>query len=149
MSTAIGAALPDLLLSRLDAQRAEEPSESAVLLSTSDEHGFPHPALLSYGEIDARGPSMLNIGVYAASVTATNLRRDRRATLSFVDEQGAWYVKATVAGDERPHQTKAGVAVFPLTVITVLTDAVDTSREAPARIVSGIRFRRGAPPEAS
>lgn len=149
MSTAIGAALPDLLLSRLDAQRPDEPSDSAVLLSTTDEHGFPHPALLSYAEIDSRGPSMLDIGVYAASVTATNLRRDGRVTLSFVDEQGAWYVKATVAGDERPHQTKAGVVVFPLTVVTVLADAVDTSREAPARIMSGIRFRRGVPPEAS
>ena len=104
MSTAIGAALPDLLLSRLDAQRPGEPSDTAVLLSTSDEHGFPHPALLSYAEIDSRGPSMLDIGVYAASVTATNLRRDGRVTLSFVDEQGVWYVKATVAGDERPHR---------------------------------------------
>ena len=73
----------------------------------------------------------------------------RPLTLSFVDEQGVWYVKATVAGDERPHQTKAGVVVFPLTVVTVLADAVDTSREAPAWIMSGIRFRRGVPPEAS
>jgi hypothetical protein len=145
MSRAIGAALPDLLVSRLDARRAGERSDTAVLLSTSDEQGFPHQALLAYSEIEAEGPSLLNIGVSAASVTAANLRRDRRLTLSFIDEHGAWYVKATVAGDERSHPALAGIAVFSISVVVVLTDAVDASREGPASIVSGIRFRRNVP----
>jgi hypothetical protein len=142
MATTIGAALPDLLMSRLNQQRADAPSDVAVPICTSDELGFPHPALLSYAEITADTSSSLRIAVYGTSATAGNLRRDGRVTLSFVDEHGAWYVKARASAVETPHAIKNGVAVFPLSIVAVLADSVDTSREAPARILSGIRFHR-------
>jgi hypothetical protein len=145
MSTTIGAALPDLLMSRLDQRRAIAPNDVAVPICTSDELGFPHPALLSYAEISADTPSSLQIAVHGTSTTAGNLRRDGSVTLSFVDEHGAWYVKARRSAADTPHAVRNGVAVFPLSIIAVLADAVDTSREAPARILSGIRFHRSNP----
>jgi hypothetical protein len=39
--------------------------------------------------------------------------------------------------------------VFPLTIVAVLADAVDTSREPAAVITSGIRFRRSPPPRSA
>ena len=144
MTTTIGAALPGLLMARLH-ERLETPRDIAVPICTCDELGFPHPALLSYEEIFADAPSSLRLAVNGTSTTANNLRRDGRVTLSFVDEYGAWYVKARASSADSPHATRNGVAVFPVAVVTVLADVVDPSRESPARIVNGIRFHRPNP----
>jgi hypothetical protein len=144
MTTTIGAALPGLLMSRLH-ERLETPRDIAVPICTCDELGFPHPALLSYEEIFADAPSALRLAVNGTSATANNLRRDGRVTLSFVDEHGAWYVKARASSADSPHATRNGVAVFPVAVVTVLADVVDPSRESLARIVNGIRFHRPNP----
>ena len=93
----------------------------------------------------ADAPSSLRLAVNETSTTANNLRRDGRVTLSFVDEHGAWYVKARASSADSPHATRNGVAVFPVAVVTVLADVVDPSRESPARIVNGIRFHRSSP----
>ena len=70
------------------------------------------------------------------------LRAHGKVALLFVDPEGTYYVKAIVSGPDAPHPTSPAVAVFPLTVVAVLADAVDTSREPAAVITSGIRFRR-------
>jgi hypothetical protein len=142
MAAPIGPLLPEILIRRLQTSRQEAPTDVAVMLCTTDADGFPHPALLSYSDVRAEGPSALRIGVHARSTTATNLRSAGRLVLSFIDEAGAWYVKASVSGPEAPHPDRAGIVVFPLTIATVLTDAVDTSREPDAAIVSGVRFLR-------
>jgi len=116
---------------------------------TVDSDGLPHPALLSYAELAADGPRSLRAAVYGASSTARHLRQQGKIALLFVDPEGTYYVKATAADPEMPHPTKPGVVVFPLAVVAVLADAVDTSREPEAVITSGIRFRRIIPPRSA
>jgi hypothetical protein len=105
--------------------------------------------MLSYAELTADDTRRLRASVYGASSTARHLRAHGKVTLLFVDPEGTYYVKATVSGPDAPHPTSPAVAVFPLTIVAVLADAVDTSREPAAVITSGIRFRRSpAPPSA-
>ena len=139
MSTALGPTLPDLLRARLGGAAAA-PVDTAIALSTVDDAGFPHPALLTYRELRAAGARALRLSVATGSRTAANLRRSGKATLSFVDEDGVWYVKAEVDGAELAGGADRA-AVFPLRIVQVLADAVD-SREPDAAIVSGIRFAR-------
>jgi hypothetical protein len=115
---------------------------TAVPVCTVDPDGLPHPAMLSYAELAAVDKRSLRAEVYGGSSTARHLRQQGKIALLFVDPEGTYYVKAAVAGPDTPHPTAPGVVVFPLAVVTVLTDAVDTSREQAAVVTSGIRFRR-------
>lgn len=144
MATVIGDRMPGALLERLGPRRAEMEG-TAVPVCTVDAGGFPHPAMLSYAEIEADGPSALRAAVFGGSTTARNLRERLRATLLFVDAGLTCYVKARVAGDDTPHPRSPGVAIFPLAVEAVLVDQVDTSREPAATIETGITYRREAP----
>ncbi len=141
MSTDLGAKLPSVLLDRL-AQPPSALQVTAVPICTLDRDGFPHPAMLSYGELEAGGPGDVRVSVYAGSRTARHLADDGRATLLFVDEAGAFYVKARSTGPSRPHPERPQLAIFDLRVSAVLEDAPDPSREAATAITSGIRFRR-------
>jgi hypothetical protein len=98
--------------------------------------------MLSYAELAATGPSDLQVSVYAGSRTAQHLAGAGRATLLFVDERGAYYVKARSTGRSRAHPGRPDVAIFDVRVAAVLEDAADPSREGEAAITSGIRFRR-------
>jgi hypothetical protein len=144
MATPLGSTLPPVLRARLGDDRRATPEDVAVSLTTIDGEGFPHPALLSYGEIRADGDDRLRIAVHAGSRTAGHLGPGGRATLAFVDESGAWYVKAEVTGGPDPHDRAPGVVVVPLRVVQVLADATDPAREPDATLVSGIRFQRAA-----
>jgi hypothetical protein len=144
--------MPAALLERLRAGRsalgAPAPAlreSTGVPVCTVDPGGFPHPAMLSYGEIAADDERTLRAAVYGSSRTARYLRDPGRMTLLFVEPDGAYYVKARVAGPEAAHPAAPGVVVFPLLVVDVIADAVDTSREPAATITSGIRFTRAAP----
>jgi len=155
MATVLGTELPPLLMARLHPQSAISNPQSVMLASTAvpictlDPDGLPHPAMLSYAELAADDTRRLRASVYGASSTARHLRADGKVALIFVDAEGTYYVKATVSGPDVPHPTSPAVAVFPLTIVAVLADAVDTSREPAAVITSGIRFRRSpAPPSA-
>jgi len=151
MATVVGADLPPLLMERLGAHSALGTQHPALLectaipICTVDPAGFPHPAMLSYAELAADDARSMRAAVYGGSTTARHLRQQGRIALLFVDPESTYYVKATVTGPDTPHPTAPGVAVFPLAVVAVLADAVDTSREPPAVITSGIRFRRTAP----
>ena len=155
MATVIGDSLPPLLLERLRPQSAIRNPQSAILESTAipictiDPEGLPHPAMLGYAELTADDGRRLRAAVYGTSSSARNLRAQGKIALLFVDPEGTYYVKATVSGPDAPHPVSPAVAVFPLTVVAVLADAVDTTREPAAVITSGIRFRRtSAPPSA-
>ena len=141
MAKSIDPRLPAPLLARLEGSRQDAPPDVAVALTTVDAEGFPHPALLSYAELAADGPRDLRMAVAETDRTAVNLRRDGRAALSFIDAEGAWYVKALVSGSDQPLSAAPGVVVFPMRVVEVLADAADVAREPDAAIVSGIRFR--------
>jgi hypothetical protein len=149
VATVTGDTLPALLVERLGAgggaRSTPHPSIlecTAVPVCTVDSDGLPHPAMLSYAELAADDERLLRAAVYGGSSTARHLRQQGKITLLFVDPDGTYYVKARVAGLDTPHPTAPGVVVFPLAVVAVLADAVDTSREPAAVITSGIRFRR-------
>ena len=162
MATVIGAVLPPLLMERLGPAFAKatagkvasgpgsrHPAHrecTAIPICTIDPDGLPHPAMLGYAEVAADGPRSMRAAVYGGSSTARHLRQRGVATLLFVDEEATFYVKARVSGPDTPHPTASGVTVFPLAVVAVLADAVDTDREPAATITSGIRFTRTAPP---
>lgn len=143
MATLLGSHLPEELMARLNGNRRGM-AGTAVPICTIDGEGFPHPAMLSYEELAADSPSAIRAAIYGASTTARNLRTRRLLTLLFVDEGLTCYVKARVAGPDVPHQSAAGVAVFPCAVEAVLIDRVDTTREPAATIATGITFRRAA-----
>ena len=148
MATVLGAELPPLLMARLHAEPACRAPHSARLESTAvaictiDPDGLPHPALLSYAELAADNGRSMRASIYGASSTAGHLRQQGRVALLFVDPEGTYYVKALVAGPDTPHPSGSGMTTFPLTVVAVLADAVDTSREPAAEITSGIQFKR-------
>ena len=159
MATVVGAELPALLMARLGAgvsarstghaapgtQHPEHLESTAVPVCTVDPDGLPHPAMLSYAELAADDERSLRAAVYGDSSTARHLRQQGKIALLFVDPEGTYYVKATVTGPDTPHPTAPGVVVFPLAVVAVLADAVDTAREPAAVITSGILFRRPVP----
>jgi Pyridoxamine 5'-phosphate oxidase len=149
VATVTGDTLPPLLMERLGAagtaRSTRHPAHlefTAVPICTIDPDGLPHPAMLSYAELAADDARSMRAAVYGGSSTARHLRGQGRIALLFVDPEGTYYVKATVAGPDTPHPTTPGIAVFPLAVVAVLADAVDTSREPAAVITSGIVFRR-------
>ena len=144
MATVLDRRLPDEVMTRLQADRSAMEG-IAVPICTIDAEGFPHPAMLSYGELAADGPDAFRAAVHGSSTTARNLRARQKLTLLFVDAGVTCYVKARVAGDETPHHSVSGVVVFPCAVESVLVDRVDTSREPPAVIETGITFRRASP----
>lgn len=163
MATVTGDTLPPLLMERLaaggSACSTQDPARgtehaapgtrhpahlecTAVPVCTIDPDGLPHPAMLSYAELAADDVRSMRAAVYGGSSTARHLRQQGKIALLFVDAEGTYYVKATVTGPDTPHPTAPGVTVFPLGVVAVLADAVDTSREPAAVITSGIVFRR-------
>jgi hypothetical protein len=143
MATLLGSHLPEELMARLGDRRRAMPG-TAVPICTIDAEGFPHPAMLSYGELAADSPAAIRAAIYGASTTARNLRQRQLLTLLFVDEDLTCYVKARVSGADVPHPSAGGVAVFPCAVEAVLMDRVDTTREPAATIATGITFRRAA-----
>ena len=161
MATVTGDTLPPLLIERLGPAFAKATAGkastghaahlefTAVPVCTVDPDGLPHPAMLSYAELAADDQRSLRASVCGDSSTARHLRHQGKVALLFVDPEGTYYVKATVSGPDTPHPTAPGVVVFPLAVVAVLADAVDTSREPAAVITSGIRFSRVVNPRSA
>ena len=57
---------------------------TTLLLSTSDERGWPHLALLSVGEVLAMTPGDLRLALHATSGTAAAARHSGRALLTVI-----------------------------------------------------------------
>jgi hypothetical protein len=140
MSTRIGDHLPNALFHALSGHDLEAAADRVVVVSTTDEHGFPHPALLSYFEVVATDRRTIRLATYAESRTTRNATRDGKLTLVFVEAEFVYYVKGVVrqlAASMRatPYNTKLDVQVEE-----VLRDAPDPVREPGAHIASGIRY---------
>lgn len=143
MSRFLGTILPTRLQEQLNGTQLAAQAGKAILISTVDPQGWPHPALLSYGEMLALGPQSLRLAVYCDGHTADNLRRRGCLTLCFVEADLALYVKAQaialppLVGFEK-------LAAFQLTVQQVLEDFTRSDVEGSAQLLSGITFRLGA-----
>jgi hypothetical protein len=132
MSRSLGNALPEPVRSLFDGERIAEKASLAFLLVTIDARGLPHCALLSVGEIVARGPSAVRLALYATSTTTGNLRRSGAFTLALAHADCAYYVKGRAAEHPAGGEVPRGLAVFDGTIEEVLEDG-----EAIARVTSG------------
>lgn len=146
MSESIGTRLPPPLRFELGNLPHTEHAGAALLLSV-DEDGFPRVALLSPSEIEEASDRSLRFRVYAASHTARNLLRERRATLWSVLDAAAYSVRGEVlavsADDRHEHDTSGDAATqtFALQVKDVLRDF-----RPDAPLISGATYRRASVP---
>jgi hypothetical protein len=130
MSKALGNELPAELQNDLNGQDLTSKWSKTIPLVTIDASGFPHFAILSYGEILATGPHDLRIGLYPNSTTTKNIQARPHVGLLIVLGDSVYYVKGTAV--EKPCE---GVVRFDVSIEQVLVDS-----EPGARITSGIGF---------
>lgn len=142
MSRSLGNTLPPALVTLLDGNDLREKASFVLLLLTQDADGYPRPAMLSVGEVLARGPSELRLALYASSSTTANLRRAGKLTLASAHGGRGYYVRASARELAVMDPGLAGLTVFAVTVDDVLEDG-----EAIAEVTSGFTMRLTADPE--
>jgi hypothetical protein len=145
MSRVVGSSLPAGLLERLRGDDLAARVGIAVVVVTGDDAGWPHPAMVSYGDMVAMDARRIRVAIHRTSGTAANLRRNGRLTFCFVEAGMAYYVKATVEGHREPMPGFPSLARFDATVETVLLDAARADSEPGAAVLDGVRFSLGRP----
>ncbi|MDQ6779620.1 MAG: hypothetical protein M3Z37_00490 [Candidatus Eremiobacteraeota bacterium] len=142
MSESIGSRLPPPLRFELGNLPHAEQAGAALLISV-DEDGFPRVALLSSSEIEEAGERSLRFRVYAASHTARNLLRAKRATLWSVLDAAAYSVRGEVIATPVPVRQGASDRDATQTFALQVTDVLRDFR-ADAPLISGAMYRRTA-----
>ena len=145
MAKLVGTELPDDLYERLRGDRPEGYAGKVILLSTVDAGGWPHPAMLSYFEVVALDRRHVRLATYGGSGTADNMRRNGKATLSFIDERLAYHVKGGVREFRREMRSSPHNSGFDLRVERVLADAADEEYEAGAYVTGGVTYHNPDP----
>jgi hypothetical protein len=145
MSRQLGSELPKELLTLLDAHDLTSRVGKAILITTIDAQGWPHPALLSYGEVLALDARRLRLATYSSSGTSNNMRRSGRLTLCLIEARMAYYVKTRVEEQTSQLARFPALAGFEATVEQVLADQVREDVEQQAWIKSGITFETAKP----
>jgi len=140
MSTHVGDALPDDLFAALGGGDLAACADRVVVVSTVDEGGFAHPALLSYFEVVALDRRTIRLATYADSRTTRHAVREGRVTLIVVDADLVYYVKGAVRQLAASMRATPYNAKLDVQVQHVLRDAPDPVREPGAHIASGIRY---------
>ena len=136
MSRSLGNALPLGVVALLDGDGLASKSDLVFLLLTPDAAGYPRPAMLSVGEVLARGPSTLRLALYDSSSTTANLRRSGKLTLALAAQGKGYYVRAATRELAVSDPDLAGLAAFDATVEDVLEDG-----EPIAEVTSGFTMR--------
>jgi hypothetical protein len=137
MSRRIGDSLPPALQQRLSGRDLRDRMAEAILVVTTDPHGRPHPAMLSYGEVLAMDARTVRFAAYRESTTAANLRERGAITLCLIAPGSAYYLKARAS----ELQPAGSLARFEAVVEEVLADEARADLEGAATITSGIGFR--------
>jgi len=140
MSKSLGDELNDDLWRRLGGKDLEACAAKVVLITTIDEAGRPHPAMLSYFEVVAKDRRNLRLATYTNSSTTANMRRNGKATLSIVDERVAYYVKGAVSELRREMICSRYNSKLNLKVDDVLADETNEEFEAGAYVSSGVEY---------
>ena len=135
------ARLDDDLYRRLSGESAEALSALAILVCTVDEHGWPHPAMLSYFEVAAIDPDNLLLAVYTDSRTSANMRARGVATLIVVDEGLVCYIRGRASQVAPAMSTAPYNAVMNLRVDRVVFDEPPPDLEPGAFVTNGITYR--------
>ena len=145
MSRALGNTLPDVLHDLLGGHDLAARIGQAILITTSDREGWPHPALASYGEVVAVDRRRLRLALYRTSGTSGNLRGNGKLTLCLIGPGMAYYVKTSAREQQDPMDGFADLARFEATVNIVLVDQAREDLEPGARLTSGLTFDPGRP----
>ncbi len=136
MSTNLGPNLPDALVNLLSGIDLDSKVGMACVLVTQGADSYPHPAIVTPGELVAGDQSTLRLALYQESSASRNLRERRVGTLCLAHDGAGYYIKA----DAEPFPSGApaleGLAVFTLKPRHVLKDA-----EEGAEVTSGFRFK--------
>jgi hypothetical protein len=135
MSTNLGPNLPQNLLDLFSGDQLERKLGFACVLVTQGGDGFPHPCIVTPGELVARDATTMRVALYATSTASRNLSNGSAATLCLDDGGAAYYVKLTSESVANPPAALEGLAVFTLTPKHVLRDI-----EEGAEVTSGFRF---------
>jgi hypothetical protein len=140
MAKLIGSELPAAVFARLRGTDLEAAQQEVILLTTIDEQGWPHPALLSPFEVVAADARNLRLATYGDSRTTGNMRRNGKATLTLVVDRVAYYIKATAtelapAMRCTPHNAKLNCKIEQ-----VLADEANPEYEPGAYIASGLTY---------
>ena len=130
MSRALGSELPAELVHDLNGQDMAAKWSKIMPLVTIDGSGFPHFAVLTYGEILAQDARHFRLGLYPNSSTSRNMRERPQITILMVYGDGIYYIKGRA--QERP---TPDLARFEVAVEQVLVDD-----EPGARITAGLQF---------
>lgn len=95
MADLIGPKLDDLLLDRLSGKDVGAQFGKTIVVLTTDEEGFPHPALLTYHSVVAKGESVIDLAIGKDSHSSANLKRNGALTLIIADTGLNYYLKGT------------------------------------------------------
>ena len=140
MSKVLGDELNDDLWQRLKGENLKSRAEKVILITTVDERGRPHPAMLSYFEVVAADRKNIRMGTYKESSTTENMRCNGKATLSVIDERIAYYIKGSVLEQKRGMASAAHSSKLNLKVEAVLADEANEEFEPGAYVASGITY---------
>lgn len=137
MSQLLGKELTPELFGRLKGENVASHAGKAIILVTVDEGGWPHPAMLSYHEVVAKNPSMIDVAVGKTSTTARNLRRAGKITVLVTDRGVNYYVKGNARELRESLEGVPFMSLFRVEMAELLED-----QEPDAMITSGVTFNR-------
>jgi len=137
MSRLIGKDLNQALLDRLCGRYVASHEGKIIPIFTLDEAGWPHPALLSYYEVVAKGRSSIDIALWRNSSTANNLRRVHHITMMITDHGVNYYLKGKAKELQTEMPSVPAVSRFRVTLEQVVED-----QEPNAEITSGLTYKR-------
>ena len=132
MSRLVGKEMPDDLFALMSGKSVE--AGKVFIMATVDEKGWCHPAMGSYYELVAKGPSRIHLAVGKNSTTERNLVRTGALTLVVTDHGLNYYLKGD-ATRTREQLEDTPFALFQVELHTVLED-----QEQGVTIVTGVRY---------
>lgn len=135
MTKSLGQALPQNLLARLATRDLGQIEKRVIMLTTIDPDGWPRDAMLSHFEVVADSEASIFMLTFAKSKTASNLERNGRALLLFVDEEMSYYVRINCNKLDAKDVGSPVEVLFSCRVEDVSEDKISS-----AKILSGITF---------
>src|SRR4051812_35354593 len=112
MSTNLGPDLPPTLLDTFSGQNLREKMGLACVFVTQGADNYPHPMIVTPGEIVAGDASTMRLALYAESTASRNLRARGEATLCHAQDGAGYYVKGDVEEFASSAPALQGLAVF-------------------------------------
>jgi hypothetical protein len=108
----------------LDGLKLDDRIGEAIRVTTVDEDGWPHAAMLSVGEILAVDARHLVLAIWAHSKTTKNIERTGRISLALVHEGALWEIHLNAKKTAAEH-AQDKLAIFAAEVKNVRVHKVD------------------------